>query len=434
MRQLTICVSIALFGFGILLGGMSVSVQSQQNPEILIIEPDEPLIYAAWNSDETLIQTRSGDSNLIQIWDAETGELVLKIPEDKSFIGRGLDSAFTQMFSSTSEVVVIRDIWTDEVILELRNNREYGFINVVSNSDGTRIRTLNENYEIAIWDGVTGEQLFTVYDGKYGEQELGIRVSWSPDGSQIRVMSAAGGSNWVDMWDAESGELLYTIEHDMFLSGARWNATDSMIITTSYNEMVWIWDSQSGELIYELPQPNNTFLEPSDVLWNADESLILVVIESVDGCINGGFCGLRIWDVKTGTELMEIGAPPIEPIDSRIAEAAWSPDGTKILVRTWNSWLYVWDLSTGEPEFYRNVSFPMGGVRVHKAVWDADGSHILVHGYSGSVLVWEVESDVIVYRNDVNDDRSGIQDVRWNHDGTRLLIWGDDVRVVEISE
>ncbi len=68
---------------------------------------------------------------------------------------------------------------------------------------------------------------------------------YNATGSQIVT---AGNDKTARIWDAESGELLHTLEgHTSYVTSAVYNATGSQIVTASWDNTARIWDAESGE-------------------------------------------------------------------------------------------------------------------------------------------------------------------------------------------
>jgi GTPase SAR1 family protein len=75
-------------------------------------------------------------------------------------------------------------------------------------------------------------------------------VVWSPDGSKIASSSA---DRTVRVWDAESGQLLRTLEgHGNRVSSVAWMGDGHRLASGSDDHTIRVWDAESGQLLRTL--------------------------------------------------------------------------------------------------------------------------------------------------------------------------------------
>jgi Ras of Complex, Roc, domain of DAPkinase/WD domain, G-beta repeat len=88
-------------------------------------------------------------------------------------------------------------------------------------------------------------------------------VVWSPDGSKI---ASASGDRTGRVWDANSGQLLHTLEgHGGGVGSVAWTGDGRRLASGSDDGTVRVWDAESGEelAVYELGHPAYELLDVS---------------------------------------------------------------------------------------------------------------------------------------------------------------------------
>ena len=195
-----------------------------------------------------------------RIWDLEDGESpVLVIPAADSparLQYTGIDYSpdgtrvVTASRESRSRDAEIRSAETGELLLTL-NGHNHQVLAVRYSPDGSRIVTGSNDNRAMVWDAATGElvQTFVGHDNRV------YSVDISPDGQRVLTGS---GHDVARLWDMETGRILKRFNPDFtatFMPVA-FSADGTLILAGGADTpggRLQVWDAESLELLFELP-------------------------------------------------------------------------------------------------------------------------------------------------------------------------------------
>jgi WD40 repeat protein len=98
------------------------------------------------------------------------------------------------------------------------------------------------------------------------------------------------------------------------------------------HERVRIWDEASGQLLHDVPAP---LMTTGLTFSPAGTRLAAVGYEGV----------VLLWDVATGQDVLAL-RPPGPQVSEGAAtdgQVVFSPDGTRLAVNVWTTWIHIWD-------------------------------------------------------------------------------------------
>lgn len=353
------------------------------------IPHDGPVERAGWNSAETHILTRMADGR-VNIWDAQTGQLHLTLSPDRTDAVGWKEAESQLLVLNEDRSITVSDARSGRVQRTIPPYQVEELRYLGWNSAETHILTFN-NDTAKIWNALTGELQLIL---PHGEQQL-IQAQWNALGSQVLTISS---DHHVNVWDVRSGNRIFSLPHQSTVKQAKWNRSESRILTTLTN-MVQVWDVASQQVLITLPHEGDI----KQAIWNETESQILTT--STDNTA-------KLWDAANGTLRLTLTH------DKTVWRATWNADESQILTRSEDDQAKVWDAASGNliHAFAHNEG-------LWQAKWNDDESHILTSSEDGTAKVWDAASGALLLTL-AHDSR--VEQANWNADESQILTSGKD--------
>ena len=388
------------------------SVQSAKKTKIPINLTKGKVWDARYSSDGTRIITASDDG--FAVWDARNPE---SFPILRSKDGPVLDAVFstdgTRIAATSEKTASIYDASNGALIVSLRGDHLNRVRSVALNTDGTRLVTASFDNTAQIWDAITGDHLFTlVHSGPV------IHADFSSDGQRIVTASWDGAAR---VWDAATGmELFYLNGHGAEVVYAAFGPGGTTIVTASTDGTARIWDT-------------NKTLELNRFKVRHGQILTAFFVDSAHLATVSSDQSVRIWDIsnpKAEKETMLL------PHSAKVTGATLSYDGTKIVTAAADGVTRVWNASTGVMiqalEDVETETLSQKNV-VNHAAFNHDGTKIVTASSDGYARVWDMKTGKLIHRfAHVLTDRDNIEKyvtVRWasfSPNGEYIVTASDD--------
>lgn len=225
-----------------------------------------------------------------------------------------------------------------------------------------------------IWRAADGELLIEIPVAQ--EDPLGLcppsacdvpDADLSPDGTRV---AAAGHDGFLRVHDAQSGELLRTIEVGESLAGVEWSPDGRAIVTEPFGGTPRLYDAASGEELATLGDRAETGPPGGGPDFSSDGALIAIRHGRI----------ARVWDAATGLLVAEL------PHEAPVSAVRFSPDG-QLLVTASGEALTIWDMASGR----RLAELPGHEGPVVTVDFSPDGSMIASGGDDGTIRVQRCE-------------------------------------------
>lgn len=244
---------------------------------------------------------------------------------------------------------------------------------------------------------------------------VGGALDWSPDGRWF-LTEGPEESGIVDIRDAETGASVRSfVGHGIDINDVAFSPDSSMVATAGDDGYLKVWDVRTGRELLATKSPG----VPDETVWG--------VSFSPDGTkVAASWHGVeevRVLDVASGDIVQTIGAPLSET-------TSFSPDGTTLLLAPADRDPMVVDIATGETV----LTLAGDHGRVRKARYSPDGRWIAVGGDDGVAAIWDAERGEP--RAGTDRHAAEVTALDWSDD-SRLLVTGsnDGTAVLhEVSE
>ncbi len=233
-------------------------------------------------------------------------------------------------------------------------------------------------------------------------------VRFSPDG---RAFVTASRNRTARVWDAATGAALTgPLPHEGELWWADFSPDGRLVVSCGDDKTARVWDAHTG-------QPAGPPLRHEAPVFHAEFSPdgALLVTGSSDGRV-------KVWDARAEWKLVT-DAPRHA---GEIRAVHFSPEGKRIVTASKDTTARLWDARTGAP-LTPPLAHPSDAVMT--ALFSQDGRRILT--LSGLYIrMWNAGDGAQLWSAKV--DRSGVNDVSFSPDGTRLATCGAGVYQVRL--
>ncbi|TMQ10992.1 MAG: hypothetical protein E6J90_35530 [Deltaproteobacteria bacterium] len=194
-------------------------------------------------------------------------------------------------------------------------------------------------------------------------------AEFSPSGKQI----ATADDRCARLWNAGTGELLFTLPHDDMVASAVFSADGRRVATASYDGSVRVWDTATGHRVVSLtgPAQDGRIHYRKAVFGRGD----MIAAVRWDGSL------ADVWDARSGVRVTTIDNAAARGPDVDIAV---SPDGRWLAIAGQGPEVQVWD-TTG---WTRVASLPAKDVP--SIAFDPARPRIATVSRSGVAAIWDV--------------------------------------------
>ncbi len=385
-----------------------------------------------------------GDDATVRLWDADTGEEVLKLQGHAATVRAVAFSPDGSRIASGSwdKTLKIWDSISGEEIVTLTGNTDRVF-SLSFRADGKQIVSGSYDNTVRVWDAQTGEEMLS-WKANSGY----ITVAFSPDGSRI---VSGGLDDQIKIWDAGTGEAKLTIQATPGTASAAYSPDGRRIVSAGKDGFIRLWDADTGE---ETMSFHGHQHEANWAAFSSDGNLIV-------SCARDNT--VKLWDAYTGDQKLALNGH-----SGVVWRAEFSPDGNRIVSCSRDETLKVWNIDgreqritrRGHTGYVRSVAFSPDGNRIASGdrfglikLWNADkrddtltlnswgnqwsmafspnGRFMASGGDDMIVKIWDAGTGDLLFTLERNTQR--ITSLAFNPKGSQLVYFGSALNLVDVD-
>jgi WD40 repeat protein/transcriptional regulator with XRE-family HTH domain len=347
--------------------GTAIIWDAETGKELHTLSGHEGAVHDISFSPDGHYLATASDDGTAKIWNVKTGE------EKLTFSGHG-DTVFDVAFSpdgnqvATSgldEYVRIWDATTGKELLALPFEGSDQLRGLAFSPDGTNIAVTSTRFPWGrVWDAATGE---VVLNGFPGHRDALVDIAYRADG---KLIATASSDATAKIWDADSGELLYTLSgHTLPVTGLAFNPAGTHLATTSWDQTIRVWSiTPVGEALFIPINPPWSLR----VSYSPDGTRILADVPEEKSAI--------IWDATSGDQLLNLNEK-----NAQISLTTYSPDG-KLIAAVDDKNIIIWDSDTGKQKFTLSAHT----APITSLSFSSDGTRLISGSANGELIIWDV--------------------------------------------
>jgi WD40 repeat protein len=272
-------------------------------------------------------------------------------------------------------------------LMDLPGHTEYVF-DATFSPDSVELATTSQDGTVRIWD-ISPEGASEWFSFAGHENNI-YRLALTQDGRYLVTASVDGAAK---VWDVDTGKMVLAITgHGGPLFGIDISPDGSLIVTAGYDNVAKIWklNLPEGSVAAE-PLLSLTGHVTGAWVGGLFPGLTAAAF-SPDGArlATGGVDGMaKIWDVRTGQELLSV---QVHPDHHGVTSLAFSPDG-RLLATTSDGpepLAKIWDATNGTE--ISTFSGQSQAARIWGLAFSPDGERVATGSQLGFLKIWDTNT------------------------------------------
>ncbi len=379
---------------------------------IASFEHQDEVNHAGFSPDGVRILTASAD-NTAKLWDAASGKLIASFAHQDEVLQVAFSPDGARILTASKDKKAkLWDAASGKFIASFAHQDTLE--NAVFSPDGARLLTASTDHSVDLWDVASGKLI-----AAFTHLGWPFHAAFSPDGA--RVLTASTESQCANLWDAASGKPIATLVHQgenvskttinvghvIIVYHAAFSPNGARILTASMDKTAKLWDAASGKLIASFDHEDVV----KHAAFSPDGARILTA------CWDGT---AKLWDAASGKLIASLA----DPENESVVYGAFSPDGARILTANVNNTARLWDAASGKliasfdhlGSTWQGTAFLEAGRPV--LYFSPDSAWVLTLGADNSAKLWSATSGKLLTSFAHQDE---VFQAEFSPDGARIL-------------
>lgn len=196
-------------------------------------------------------------------------------------------------------------------------------------------------------------------------------VDFSPDS---RIVASGGRDNSLRLWNAATGENLFTINgHENWVTSVAFNADGTLLASGSRDNSVRLWNARTGQMVGVLGHHRG---DVTALAFTPDGSILA----------SGGRDGaIKLWHLDSATAIYELdnyGGP--------VWDLSFSHDGTVLASGSEDGMVWLWGLWDAGGSWLKRVLGHQGPVT--RLAFADDDTQLLTGGMDSTLRLWNIDT------------------------------------------